>query len=97
MNQTIDEKSAPRSLQRISSYICFTLILSSSTLFISLSLSLSLSLSDPFPVELLSPYIPSFLASWPSTCMPQSSSLDTFPIRVLLNVVEGVASCEDTV
>ena len=91
MNQTIDEKSTPRSLPRISSYICFTLILSSSTLFTFLFLS------DPFPVELLRPYIPSFLASWPSTCTPQSSSLDTCPIKVLLKVVEGVASCEDIV
>ena len=97
MNQTIDEKSAPWSLPRISSYICFTLILSSSTLFTFLFLSLSLFLSDPFPVELLSPYISSFLASLPSTCTPQNSSLDTCPIRVLLKVVEGIASCEDTV
>ena len=47
MTQAIDEKSDPWSLPRISSYIYFTLILLSSTLFTFLFLFLSLSKKVP--------------------------------------------------
>ena len=75
----------------LSSYTLFTF------LFLSLSLSLFLKIPPPPIVELHSSYISSFLTSQSSICTPHSSSLDIYLIRVLLKVVEGVTSCENTV
>ena len=43
------------------------------------------------------PFIVISLASQPFTCTSQGIFLDTCPIRTLLEVVEGVSSCEVTV
>ena len=43
------------------------------------------------------PFIVISLASQPFTCTFQGIFLDTCPIRTLLEVVEGVSSCEVTV